>query len=61
MACGGTYRWFQQQILRIVKEEGVIWVDMTSHIDPEELELYSERDGLHLSDHGTAVYLNSWY
>ena len=30
---------------------------MMSHNDLEELELYSERDGLHLSDHGTAVYL----
>ena len=48
---------FNNRFHRIVKEEGAVWVDMTSHIDPEELELYSERDGLHISDHGTAVYL----
>ena len=42
---------------RIVKEEGAAWVDMAAHIDPEDLDLYSERDGLHLSNHGTAVYL----
>ena len=48
---------FNNRFYGIVKEEGAVWVDMTSHNDLEELELYSERDGLHLSDHGMAVYL----
>lgn len=41
----------------IVNEEGGKWIDMSSQIDPDDLSLYSNRDSIHLSNNGVAVFM----
>ena len=46
---------FNNLLLGVTKQEECKWIEVGSKIDPEDVELFSSKDGVHLSNDGVAI------